>query len=57
MSFALYLGGFVLVIGGVAWGMSAAHVSPTWIGITSLILLGLGVLTAVKNERTRDGPS
>ena len=31
--------------------MSVAHVSGTWIGITCLVLLGLGVLTAVKNER------
>jgi cadmium resistance protein CadD (predicted permease) len=54
MSFGLYLGGFVLVIAGVAWAMSVANVPVTWIGITCLILLGIGVLTAVKNERSRD---
>lgn len=54
MSFGLYLVGFVIVIAGVAWGMSAAHVSATWIMITCLILLGLGVLTGVKNERSKD---
>lgn len=54
MSFGLYLAGCVLVVGGVAWGMSAANVPPTWIGITCLILVGIGVLSAVKNERTRD---
>jgi hypothetical protein len=57
MSFALYLIGFVIVIGGVAWGMSVAGVPTTWILITSLILLGLGILTAVKNERSKDRPS
>jgi hypothetical protein len=57
MSFALYLFGFVLVIGGVAWGMAALHVPSTWIVISCLILLGLGVLTAVKNARSKDLPS
>ena len=57
MSFGLYLGGFIIVIVGVAWGMSVAHVSSTWIGITCLILLGLGVVTAVTNERHKDPPA
>ena len=57
MSFALYLFGFVILIGGVAWGMSTAGVSTTWVLITSVILLGIGVLTAVVNERSKDRPS
>ena len=57
MSFALYLLGFVILIGGVAWGMSVAGVSTTWVLITSVILLGIGVLTAVVNERSKDRPS
>jgi hypothetical protein len=54
MSFALYLLGTMLVIGGVAWGMAALHIATTAIVITCLILLGIGVLSAVKNERERD---
>lgn len=57
MSFGLYLVGFVIVIAGVAWGMTAVNVSPTWVMITCLILLGLGVLSGVKNERSKDPPS
>lgn len=55
MSFALYLFGTLLVIGGVAWGMSVAHVPPTYITITCLILSGVGVLSAVAQTRTKDG--
>jgi hypothetical protein len=57
MSFALYLIGFVLVIGGVVWAMAVMNISATWIGITCLVLLGIGVMLAVKNERSRDRPS
>jgi len=57
MSFGLYLVGFVIVIAGVAWGMTAVHISSTWVMITCVILLGIGILTAVTNERSRDRPS
>jgi len=52
----LYLiGYFILVIGaGLAlWQAGIArHVSPTWLGITALIVVGLGVLLAVTSTRT-----
>lgn len=57
MSFGLYLLGFALVIGGVAWGMAALHVAATWIAIVCLVLLGLGVLSAVRHGRSKDLPS
>ncbi len=57
MSFALYLIGFVIVIAGVAWGMVVAKVPATWVAITCVVLLGVGILTAVKNERSKDRPS
>ena len=56
MSFSLYLTGFVLVIGGVAWGMATANVRPTYIMITCLILLGLAILSAVTHTRSKDRP-
>jgi hypothetical protein len=31
-------------------------VSPTWIGVGLLVLLGLGVMSAVKRTRRRDPP-
>ncbi len=57
MSFLLYLIGFLLVIGGVAWGMAAAGIATLYIAITCLILLGLGILTGVSKTRSKDPPT
>lgn len=57
MSFALYLLGFVLVIVGIAWGMSTAGIGSLYIGIVSVILLGLGILTGVSKTRSKDPPT
>jgi hypothetical protein len=54
MSFALYLVGFLLITGGVAWGLVVAGVPHLYIGIACLILLGLGVVTGVSKTRARD---
>lgn len=56
MSFSLYLVGFVLVIGGVAWALVLAHVPTTYIMITCLILLGVAILSAVTHTRSKDRP-
>ena len=57
MSFSLYLLGFVIVIGGVAWALAEIGVSPVWITIACVILLGLGILTGVARTRTKDPPT
>jgi hypothetical protein len=54
MSFALYLIGFVILVAGVAWGLSVAGLSPTYIGIAVVILIGLGIVTGVTRTRTKD---
>lgn len=54
MSFAIYLAGFIIFTGGVAWALSAAHVAPLYILITALILLGLGIMAAVSKTRAKD---
>jgi hypothetical protein len=54
MSFALYLTGAVIVIGGVAWGLITAGVPKLYVMIASVILLGLGILTGVSRTRTKD---
>lgn len=54
MSFGLYMVGFVVALAGVAWGMSAAGVALQWVLIVSLVLLGIGILSAVRTQRTRD---
>jgi hypothetical protein len=54
MSFALYLMGVLLLVGGIAWGLSTAGLAPVYIGIACLIVLGLGVMAAVSRTRSKD---
>lgn len=54
MSLILYLVGFAFVIGGVAWALVVAGVSTVYILITSVILIGVAILTGVTRTRTRD---
>lgn len=57
MSFALYVLGFVIFIAGLAWGASVAGLSPTYIAIGALILLGIGIFSAVSRTRSKDPPA
>lgn len=57
MSFGIYLVGYLILIAGIAWGMSAAGVSQKWIMIVGVIMLGLGILSGVAKTRQKDPPS
>jgi hypothetical protein len=57
MSFALYIFGLAVLIGGVAWGLITAGVAVTYVVITSLIVAGLGIMMAVSRTRTKDPPA
>ena len=54
MSFSLYLLGFVILIGGVAWGLIVAGLPPVYVAIACVILLGIGILTGVTRTRPKD---
>ena len=54
MSFALFLIGLALLVGGVAWGMITAGIAPIYVGITCIIVLGIGIMAAVSRTRTKD---
>jgi hypothetical protein len=56
MSFGIYLAGFAILLVGVLWAMSTAGVPGIWLGITALILLGLGIITGVSHTRSKDPP-
>jgi len=56
MSFAIYLVGFVILLGGVIWGMSTAGIPTIWIAIAALILLGIGIISGVSHTRSKDPP-
>ena len=57
MSFLLYIVGLLLLIGGVAWALVAAHVAATYVTIICLILAGIGVMMAVSRTRLKDPPN
>jgi hypothetical protein len=57
MSFALYILGFIILIAGLAWGAMVAGVPELYIMIGAVILLGIGILSAVKRTRPKDPPS
>jgi hypothetical protein len=54
MSFGLYLFGYLLVIGGLAYGAALAHVPAHYIVVGVIVLVGMGILTAVKATRQKD---
>ncbi len=54
MSFALYLIGFLIFIGGVAWALATAGMAQQWIIIICVILAGLGILTGATRTRAKD---
>lgn len=57
MSFMFFIVGFLVLIGGVAWGLSVAGVAATYIMITCVILLGIGITMGVTRTRAKDPPS
>jgi len=55
---ALYIVGYLILIGGLAWGAHILGVSPTWIAIGAVVLLGFGVVTGVsRTRRPEDSPA
>ena len=54
MSFALYLIGFALLIGGIAWALVLAGVAATYVAIACVILAGIAFITGVSRTRTKD---
>jgi hypothetical protein len=56
MSFALYIVGLFVLVGGIAWAMVAAGVSSTWIAIACLVVAGIGIMMAVSRTRAKDPP-
>jgi hypothetical protein len=55
-SFGVYLLGFILVVAGLAYGAYLAGVPSTWIGVGVIVLLGIGILSAVKRTQAKTPP-
>lgn len=54
MSFGLYVLGYLIFIGGLAYGATLMHVPTRWIVAGAIVLTGVGILTGVKATRQKD---
>jgi hypothetical protein len=54
MSFGIYIGGFVVLIGGLIWAAVILHIPAQWIAVGAIVLLGLAIQTGVKATRQKD---
>jgi len=54
MSFGIYLLGIILVIAGLVYAAAIVHAPIHWIIVAALVMLGAGVVAAVKATRQRD---
>lgn len=57
MSFALYMLGLIVMVGGIAWALVTAGVAATYVAIACLIVAGIGIMTAVSRTRVKDPPA
>ena len=57
MSFALYLIGLAVLVGGIAWGLITAGLADTYVAIACLIVGGIGIMMAVSRTRAKDPPA
>ncbi|MCD9047181.1 MULTISPECIES: hypothetical protein [unclassified Luteimonas] len=53
-SFAIYLAGMLVLIIGLAAGAYFAGVAMQWIVVGAVVLLGIGMVTAVSRTRQKD---
>jgi hypothetical protein len=53
-SLAIWIIGFIVLIGGLAYGATLAGMSPQWIAVCVIVLVGIGVVMGVTKTRTKD---
>jgi hypothetical protein len=56
MSFALFILGLAVLVGGIAWGLIVAGIAATYVAIICLVVAGMGIMMAVSRTRTKDPP-
>lgn len=54
MSFTIYVVGYVIMLAGLIYGAHLMHIPTRWITVGTIVMLGLGLLSAVKATRTKD---
>ena len=56
MSFLLYMIGFIVFIAGLAWLATVAGFPQVYVTIGALVLLGIGIFTAISRIREKEPP-
>jgi hypothetical protein len=53
-SLAIYIVGFIILVGGLAYGASMAGLDTQWIAVGVVVLIGLGIVMGVTRTRQKD---
>lgn len=53
MSLGLYAAGYAIVIIGLAYAARLARISPHWIFVGAIVMIGMGILSTVKATRQK----
>jgi positive regulator of sigma E activity len=56
-AFSLYVVGFIILLAGLIYGAYLIHIPQTWIIVGALVIVGLGVMSAVSHTKRRDPPA
>jgi hypothetical protein len=56
-AFGLYVIGFIILICGLIYAAFLVHVPQTWIIVGTLVIVGIGVMSAVSHTKRRDPPA
>jgi hypothetical protein len=54
MSFGIYAAGYAIVICGLIYAAHLMRVPTHWIAAGAVVMLGIGILSAVKATRQKD---
>ncbi|MGA3131624.1 MAG: hypothetical protein ABSD59_12535 [Terracidiphilus sp.] len=54
MSFGLYAAGYAIVIAGLVYAAHLMRVPSHWILVGAIVMIGMGLLSAVKATRQKD---
>jgi hypothetical protein len=57
MSFGIYIGGFTIMIAGLIYAAHLVRMPTHWIVVGAVIMIGVGILSAVKATRQKDSAS
>ena len=56
-AFGLYVIGFFILLAGLIYGAYLIGIPHTWIIVGALVVIGLGVMSAVSQTKRRDPPA